>query len=317
MVLKKSLRLMRQSASYNFYPRVSHRTLESRVLLDAAGATELLDQIEVSTKAILEGSKEGVDIAGMFAQYVPVADREIKEIVFIDSAVKDISGVLEEIGEEERIIISLDSKEDGLNQMTGILSGFEKDQITGIHILSHGASGMIKLGGSSLDIDGLDRHKDQFKIWDRALSKEADILLYGCDIAQGEAGKEFVEAFKRVTDADISASTDKTGSFVLGGNDVFEYDTGLIETEAFDLQAYSGLLADAPTLTLTDTVSGNEDTAIGLTISVTTDGSHTASARIENVPDGAVFSAGTPPTQWRYSLNTRRVSGINGNASIK
>jgi hypothetical protein len=67
--------------------------------------------------------------------------------------------------------------------------------------------------------------------WNKFLDQDADILLYGCNVATDLAGTEFVKNLSEYTNADISASTDLTGSKDLGGDWDIEYTVGDIEAE--------------------------------------------------------------------------------------
>ncbi|MGB5440287.1 MAG: DUF4347 domain-containing protein, partial [Gammaproteobacteria bacterium] len=66
--------------------------------------------------------------------------------------------------------------------------------------------------------------------WGAALSAEADLLIYGCNLAANEAGESLVNDLGRLTGADVAASDDLTGSAALGGDWVLEYQTGQVET---------------------------------------------------------------------------------------
>ena len=46
--------------------------------------------------------------------------------------------------------------------------------------------------------------------WSLALDEEADLLLYGCDVADGE-GDSFVRQLSQATNADVAASVNDTG----------------------------------------------------------------------------------------------------------
>src|SRR5690606_18703064 len=59
---------------------------------------------------------------------------------------------------------------------------------------------------------------------------DGDILLYGCNIGQSDAGQNFIERLAQLTQADVAASTDATGSAAVGGNWMLEAATGRIET---------------------------------------------------------------------------------------
>lgn len=66
--------------------------------------------------------------------------------------------------------------------------------------------------------------------WRSALTENADILLYDCDVAAGETGMTFIERLSLLVGADVAASTDKTGNTALGGDWELEKSTGSIET---------------------------------------------------------------------------------------
>ena len=46
---------------------------------------------------------------------------------------------------------------------------------------------------------------------DKVSLPDADLLIYGCNFGQGEAGQEAMETLAELTGADIAASTDRTG----------------------------------------------------------------------------------------------------------
>lgn len=87
--------------------------------------------------------------------------------------------------------------------------------------------------------------------WRNSLTENADILLYGCNVAGDLAGAKFVDDFSNYTKADILASTDLTGIENLGGNWNLEYASGIVEADlAFDTrieQNYEYVL-DSPTV---------------------------------------------------------------------
>jgi hypothetical protein len=60
--------------------------------------------------------------------------------------------------------------------------------ISSLHILSHGASGSLQLGATGLSWDNLSHYTSELQSWAGALTADADILLYGCNVAEGEVG---------------------------------------------------------------------------------------------------------------------------------
>ncbi len=100
-------------------------------------------------------------------------------------------------------------------------------------------------------------------------------MLYGCDVAQGDVGQQFIEQLSVLTGADIAASTNLTGAANQGGDWVLEAVTGIIESPlAFSttsLNSYTDILV-LPVISLSPTFSnvteGNTGTSV-VTITAT------------------------------------------------
>ncbi len=148
-------------------------------------------------------------------------------IIFIDSRVQDPEVLLAGISSQNEIIY-LDTSSDGIDQIAAALNG--RSGIGSIHILSHGDDGMLLLGSTVLNNDNIDRYTQQLSSIGNSLTTSGDILLYGCDVAAGDAGQAFVNRLSELTEADIAASVDTTGNSSNDGNWVLESRTGSIET---------------------------------------------------------------------------------------
>ncbi|MBE0589499.1 MAG: DUF4347 domain-containing protein, partial [Hydrogenophaga sp.] len=98
-----------------------------------------------------------------------------------------------------------------------------------------------------MERDNLSSHSETLQGWAQYLSEDADILLYGCDIAAGGDGQNFLQELSHITGADITASTDATGSAERGGNWVLEAQIGTVDAgvilSAAATDGYAGLLA--------------------------------------------------------------------------
>jgi VCBS repeat-containing protein len=130
-------------------------------------------------------------------------------------------------------VLVLDGNRDGLEQITQALAG--RSGVTELHMLAHGASGRLQLGSTTLDASSLEQHTAQLFAWAPALSADADILLYACDLAAGTEGLGFVQQFALLTGADVAASTDLSGSAELGGDWDLEQATGAIEARVLSI----------------------------------------------------------------------------------
>ncbi|QLE56024.1 DUF4347 domain-containing protein [Nostoc sp. TCL26-01] len=165
-------------------------------------------------------------------------------ILFIDSTVPDYQSLINGVKAGTQVVM-LDPTKDGVAQISTALTGGSFDAV---HIVSHGTAGNLQLGTAQLNSQTIQTTYSQLlQQWSNSLSPGADILLYGCHVAQGDAGKNFVQQLSQVTGADVAASDDATGSVVLGGNWNLEYQTGAITAPlAFQmgvLNAYNAILA--------------------------------------------------------------------------
>ena len=116
-----------------------------------------------------------------------------------------------------------------------------------MHLVSHGSDGRLQIGSSQLTQDTVRRYAYVIQSWGEALKADADLLLYGCDLASSGKGQALINDLATLTGADVAASTDLTGSSLLGGDWDLEYTVGDIETDvAFSSQArqdWTGVLA--------------------------------------------------------------------------
>jgi hypothetical protein len=174
-----------------------------------------------------------------------------KSIVFIGSDLDDYQSLAGGVLPGAEIVI-LDKNGNGAEQITAKLqtiadAGGTVDQV---HIFSHGNSGSLQLGSATLNSDNLSQYESQLQGWRNALSDEADIVLYGCDVAAA-SGSDFVSRLGELTGADIAASTDRTGR---GGNWNLEFAKGHIEAPlALTPEAMADYRGTLKTITVANT----------------------------------------------------------------
>jgi Ca2+-binding RTX toxin-like protein len=178
--------------------------------------------------SILNNSKNEFELSD---ELVLKKSIQAQDIVFIDSTVRDYQNLIAGIKSNTKVII-LNSNEDGIEQITKNLQG---GTYKSVQIVSHGSAGSLQLGSSQLNSSNLKSYKSLLQ-WSNYLTEDADILLYGCDVAAGETGVGFVQQLSQLTGADVAASDDLTGSAALGGDWNLEVATGQIETQlAFEV----------------------------------------------------------------------------------
>jgi len=132
-------------------------------------------------------------------------------VVFIDTGVIDYqclqAGALPGI-----CTIILSPSEDPIAQITAFCQ--QNPQITTIHIVSHGAPGCLFFGAGQFSLGNICDYEELLKLW----PDNAHILLYGCQVAAGDAGEEFIDKLHQLTGATVLASATATGSRRWGGD---------------------------------------------------------------------------------------------------
>lgn len=158
-----------------------------------------------------------------------------KVLVVIDSGVSDFQLLAENVINGAALLV-LDPHRDGIQQITEAQQRYQADTL---HIVSHGAPGCLYLGNTQLNLDNLNAYTENLQSW-FANSLQPQLLLYGCNVAVGDAGEEFISKFQHLTGAEIAASTTLIGSTTQGGNWNLNFKTGEI---APDLAFSATLLA--------------------------------------------------------------------------
>ena len=181
-------------------------------------------------------------------------------LVFVDTHVADYQRLVDDIlnnpDNKNVEIIYLNANQDGIAQITQSLSLYSN--VTSVHLISHSVPGELQLGSTVLNGNNIAQFKIQLTSWQNSLTSDADILIYGCDLAANDAGVQLLQELNQFTGADVAASTNLTGN--IGHADwVLEKNVGSVETASlFSVQqlAWSGALAD---VTYINTGSGGNN----------------------------------------------------------
>ncbi len=212
---------------------------------------------------VLHGT-EGVAAPAPNAQAAAAVD-----LVFIDHRVPDrdqlVADLQAQAGAGRRIeAVLLGEQDDAITRITDTLA--QRQDVAALHLVGHGEDGRMLLGNGALDRDAVLLRAQDIAGWAGALTSNADLLLYGCDMASGSDGRALVQDLAQLTGADVAASTDRTGSAAMGGNWTLEMQTGHIEAQlAFDLQTqaqWQGVLATYTVTTTADSGAGSLRQAI-------------------------------------------------------
>ena len=243
-----------------------------------------------------------------------------KQIIFVDSSVQDYQSLINNADDTQ--IVILNKNLSGIEQITNTLAN-QKD-ISALHILSHGSEGSLNLSTEALNSNNIEKFSPQIKQWGKALTQNADILLYGCEVAKGETGQNFLKRLSEITEANIAASATPTGSTELGGDWKLEVQTGDIKAtipfNAKALNTYSGILGFAPKVDFT-TGSTPQSVSIGdfngdgkLDLAVANYNDNTASILLNTTANGATTPTFAPKVDFITGSRPTSVSigDING-----
>ncbi|MGN6543573.1 MAG: DUF4347 domain-containing protein, partial [Aureliella sp.] len=161
---------------------------------------------------------------------------ERHDIAFIDGSLDDLAGLINELGQSyadggELEIVVLDSHSSGIDQITAYLAGADHEYAS-MHLVTHGSAGGILLGNTWLDSSSLLTYQETLSTWQDALTADADVLLYGCQVASTSDGTAFAGELASLLDVDVAMSDGLTGASNLGGDWDLEYQVGTLESHA-------------------------------------------------------------------------------------
>ncbi len=300
--------------SEGLYPPSEAMPLEPRIMLDGAAPAMLVDAIdELGADAHSVEVETHKDTQSKESQYpastLTVGESKRNEVVIVDTTIdgyqellSDLVGNTDElywqtdettgiesiIAEQHDRLVSIyavDGQQSGLKSITEILSA--QVDIDAVHVLSHGTEAGLIFNGSVIGTDLLKNNANAVASWGDCLTADGDILLYGCDTGVAGAGVEFVQQLSALTQADIAASDDPTGSSLNNGDWDLEVSSGPIETELVTEEqaqvAFVGLLSADPVATVDTPASGFINEAFEFTVTADNNGTDTGYSPYLNV----------------------------------
>jgi len=233
---------------------------------DGAGLSTIVSADTTSVSSAIEASINNDDVDDVFLKDIASQDviievepavEQARQLIIIDARVDDSEALLQDVINNANSgtdfeTIRLVEGDDGIEKITSALSAQPDQKYDAVHIVAHGSDAELQLGSTQLNSGNLQQYNNVLSSWSSGLSLDADILLYGCDVAQTDKGQEFVNQISHLTGADIASSSDLTGHADLGGNWEFEYIVGAVETDlAFSVKAQHNWMDTLGTITVT------------------------------------------------------------------
>ncbi|MEZ5739634.1 MAG: DUF4347 domain-containing protein [Burkholderiaceae bacterium] len=208
-------------------------------------APRLLFSADAASQVLEASLIDPLQQAGINQPAVPVAATQqqvqARELAVIDSRLTDVDQLIADLQQQQdggRALewILVDAQTDGLTRLGEQLSQAQAAPYTAVHLLTHGDADGFELGAQRIDAGTLRLQAAQIAQWSGGLAEDADLLIYGCDLASSAQGRELLTNLAMLTGADVAASDDITGA---GGDWTLEYQQGSREADI----AVSGVLA--------------------------------------------------------------------------
>jgi CSLREA domain-containing protein len=219
------------------------QAIEPRLLFSADTAALAITPLpEVTTYQVSSQHQQSANTNSPMQASAP------SQLFVLDLRIQDAQGLLAGLMQQQSAaqsrdetfeILVLDSNDDGISKISHALA--KQGNISALHLMGHGDDGMMVLGSTWIDQATLRARASDFASWANGLSTGSDILIYGCDFAANEAGKESAKSLAQITGADVAASTDKTANVLNGGNWALEYQVGQLQNTSNDVISAAAL----------------------------------------------------------------------------
>ena len=211
--------------------------LQPEVVEVGLDAVDLADSMEAQFDFVGDAidSYDFVGLDDAFSVQDSLGNQEVpNELVIVDTSVEGYQQLVDDIlssktSDRNVEIAFIDGNSNGIRQVTNAIA--QRNDITAIHLVTHGDDGQLSIGNSVLNQDSLAELAGEIATWKDSLTDDADFLIYGCNVAESETGEAFVNELSALLDADILASNDVTGHESLQGDWFFEYQVGHIDSQ--------------------------------------------------------------------------------------
>lgn len=223
----------------------------------------------------------------------------IKRIVFVDAEVTGLDGMA---GGDGVVTHRLDSHRAAAEQIATAVAA--QAPVAAIDILSHGDPGRLALGGCGVGRHDLLADEAHWRAIGRSIEPGGAIFVYGCRVAAGTVGHDFVDALHAMTGVAVGAASGPVGATERGGSWDLDVRRGVSVTQPIALPAYGGLLAIFTGTALADNLLGTSlaDTLYGQGGNDTINGGQGADTAygglgndtfyVDNIADSVVENAG-------------------------
>ncbi|WP_441003392.1 Ig-like domain-containing protein [Pseudocolwellia agarivorans] len=174
-----------------------------------------------------------------------------RQLIIIDSSVPNKDLFFQQV-KANTDIVEINSSQSGFKQLESTLNNYKN--LSALHLISHADDGVLYFGDSQITQQALSEKITLLSTMNHALTANADVLFYGCDLAKTEKGNALLDFISQQANVDVAASNNPTGSALQGGDWQLEVHKGDINTSplftASTMQSFGSILAVGATLNL-------------------------------------------------------------------
>ena len=207
---------------------ISSAAIDSDLILPAVASPLLPEPLKLLASEASNDPPETIN-----QTFLNLSQARTTELIIIDNSIDNYQNLLASIDlnalDIHYEIQFINSKSDGISQLTEIM--YQYSDLNAVHLFSHATQGAINLGNQQIDQTTLINNSEAITQWGVAFSDDADFLLYGCNLASGTYGVEFVGTLGELTKLDIAASDDLSGSSALQANWQLEHHVGNVSAQ--------------------------------------------------------------------------------------
>ena len=206
------------------------------LLLESLAAADGQANSEPAVGSLAESSDERQSQLGGDADLADasaVDPAESLEVIFVDARVQDSESLLGGLQDQQSsssqwLVVHIDGDQDGIELISSTLGGLSG--VDAVHLISHSDGDGIQLGATRLDLNSVEGYAGEIAVWADSLDVDADLLIYGCDLASTADGRALLDSLRALCDCDVAASDDATGHQSLGGDWDLEYTIGQVDS---------------------------------------------------------------------------------------
>jgi hypothetical protein len=149
-------------------------------------------------------------------------------VVIVDPGIPSADILLNHVTQGSKVF-HLDGLKDPLASILSVLK--TNAPVATLHLFCEGRPGSLVFTSLSVSKETLEENMELLGNWRNYFADGGDILLYGGEVARGEAGIDFIRNLAIFTGIDVAASDNQTGSWRKGGDWLLEIHSGRIESQ--------------------------------------------------------------------------------------